>query len=139
VDHIGFLDKQNLNKMKSKKHIYLLLTFHSDSEPFDKIFVNDSLYCVDKNGPYNTENRFDVKIVVKDEREVLSYLESIQIKGESDSLIILREKFYKRYGEKSKQLILAEKVETNSRSLSVKRKFIRKQWLIVGNINNLME
>lgn len=139
MDHISFCDKNNLNKMKNKKQIYLLLSFHSDSEPFDKVFVNDSLYFVDKNGPFNTENRFDVIAVVKDESEITIILDDLLLKGDSDSLIRLKEKFYKRFGEKSKQMILAEKVENISRSLSIKRKMVGKQWLIVGNISNLID
>ena len=139
MDHISFCDKNNLNKMKNKKQIYLLLSFHSHSEPIDKVFVNDSLYFVDKSGPFNTENRFDVTAVIKEESEILKCLEDIQLKGHSDSLIKLQDSYFKRFGKKSNQMILAEKNNSISRSLSIKWKRVGRQWLIVGNINNLMD
>lgn len=125
--------------MKNKNQIYILLSFHSDSEPFDKIFVNDSLYFVDKNGPFNTANRFDVTTVIKDESEIINCIENIQSKGQLDSLIRFRDKYHKRLGEKMNQMILAEKTENTSRALTIKRKMLRKRWLIVGNISNLIE
>ena len=139
MDHISFCDRNDLNKMKNKKQIYILLSFHSDSEPFDKIFVNDSLYFVDKNGPFNTENRFDVTTVIKDESEIINCIGTIQEKGYFDSLIKLQDTFYKKFGEKSNQMIIAQKTENISRSLTIKRKMLGKRWLIVGNISNLIE